>query len=202
MNRLPDNLENPIDNSIRKITDILAKYLTKYKFNPLIITSIGNVWTYFSLYYLRSKNFSRTVIFLILRLMTDYLYDSMTYQYYIPSRFGKWYQCWSNYLFIVILWTITFYEYGYKANRGDYIIWIMISLIALSLFVYNLYNIDRYKDTEKRKDYGYNLDRSFNNTRESVIQSLAISKYFSYSTIIIFTIILVYCFINDKCKLF
>jgi hypothetical protein len=191
MNRLPKELENPIDRNIRNITDNIAKFLTKYNFNPAIITTIGNIWSYLAIKFIRENdenfNKNRIILLLVLRLFTDYLYDSMTYYYYLPSRFNKWYQCISSHLFVIII-------LGFILYRTGNIYQIILSLLMMGLFIYNLYEVDKYKKLEKHQDYGYDIDEKFKDKMKKKEKIMKYTKFFSYSTIIIYTIIILYIY--------
>lgn len=101
--KIPQNLQNPIDNTLIDIVEQLNPYFKKHKFTPNMITSLSLIFGLISnISYLKNKYYISA-----LSLFISYFFDCMdgnyARKYNMQSKFGDYYDHFKDWFIIIIL---------------------------------------------------------------------------------------------------
>lgn len=178
MRKLPEDLENPIDNLIYKLVESVAPTLYEYGFTPNILTTLGNVCTLVFLYFMFNYQFPLAAFFFLLSYIFDCLDGYVARSYNMTSNFGDWYDHTSDTLKIILL----FYAF-LKINKKWGIYTISLIFIFLILSCIYLSHQEVYYD-QPTKSSSLNILQFLNYgaNKYNVHEYLNVSKYVGCGT--------------------
>ena len=89
--KIPENLENPIDNLIYKDIDKVSSLFKKYNFTPNMLTSISAFFGLISIYAISKDKFLSAGIFYFISYYFDCLDGYFARKYDMVTKFGDYY---------------------------------------------------------------------------------------------------------------
>ena len=107
MRKIPNHLENPIDNIYYYYVKKIAARLYKKKITPNQITTVGNIIGFIGLYLLYKKMYLSIALFYMIRYFFDCLDGYYARTHNLVSIFGDYYDHYSDLIiFISYLWIL------------------------------------------------------------------------------------------------
>jgi len=129
--KLPENLENPIDNYIINYGKFLYPIYKKLGFNPNTLTSISLILSLISSYSFYKGNYIISSIMFFISYCYDTFDGNYARTYNMVTQFGDYYDHIKD-LICGILFLIVFYKYN-KLNTPILVISLLLLLIFLIL---------------------------------------------------------------------
>ena len=139
MKKLPQYLENPFDNIIYVVIELIAPTIHKIGLTPNMITTLGNVCTIFFTYYFIEKKYVISSIYFGFSYFFDCLDGFIARSYNLVTKFGDYYDHISD-LVKAIIYIYLFLSTNFYI--GSIYIFI-ISIFAILSFV-NLAHQEKY----------------------------------------------------------
>jgi phosphatidylglycerophosphate synthase len=134
MRKVPPHLDNPIESSILDFGDWILPFLKKTNHTPNILTTYSFILGLLSLYYLYQRNIHIFATLYFLSFVFDCLDGHMARLYNMYSKFGDFYDHFTD--FIVGFGLIIILFKNYRKNISIYvIIFYLIMLFLMNLHV-------------------------------------------------------------------
>lgn len=196
--KIPKHLENPIDNIIYDIVDLIQPLFRKLKFTPNIITTLSILSGVISSYFILNKNFILGGIFYLLAYVLDCADGNYARSFNLCSKFGDYYDHFGDmFKFILVIYSLNKMKtiHTDKNAFNTIILFIMIfsygviiQLACQQIYYNNKYNIINTSDT---LNFLYKLCPA---NKENVTKFLKVTRYIGNGTLILFItmIILIY----------
>lgn len=143
--KIPNTMENPIDNILINISNYLNPYLKKLNFTPNIITTISLVVTLIGIYYIYKGKYKIGSILYFIGYFFDCMDGNYARMYNMVTSFGDLYDHISDTIKYVILLIVIFNLKNIKKKTKL----ISLSIIIISIFISFVHfgcQQDNYKD--------------------------------------------------------
>lgn len=130
MRKTPRELENPFENVLIDITEILLPYFKKWNFTPNILTTFGLVTGLVSAYFLNQRGIILFVVLYILSYFFDVADGLMARKYKMVSKFGDLYDHASDIIKSIVIIYVLYNRYKMTAPWMSVIIgsWVLSSV--------------------------------------------------------------------------
>ena len=178
MRKLPEELENPIDNLIYNIVEKVAPYFYRFKFTPNMITTLGNVCTLFFVKFIFDYQFKIAAFFFGLSYFFDCLDGYFARKYNMVTSVGDYYDHLSD-----TIKAIALYYALYIINKKLFFKILPLFVILFIFLCIHLANQEVFYDKpESSKSLQMLNIFSFSN-QETVVKHLKYSRYFGCGTL-------------------
>jgi hypothetical protein len=131
VNKLPDNIDNPIDVLIFKIIDPQLEMYHAFGFTPNMITTLSLLTGLYASYLVTQKKYIEASISLVFSYYFDCVDGKMARKYNMVTKFGDYYDHISDLTKILLL---LFVLYKDDSNKFKKILLIIIPLTFLSSY--------------------------------------------------------------------
>jgi phosphatidylglycerophosphate synthase len=193
VNKLEDNLDNPIDIAIYNNIDIFMEFYKKLGFTPNMLTTLALFFGILASYFLYNNYF----ILAALSWFISYYYDcfdgKFARKYKMISKFGDYYDHASDIIKTILLLYVLYLKIKpkYTKNKGI-IIFIIIIFIILNILTFAHFGCQEKILKENKNQFESDtLKITENFIFTDCYEQMKISKYFSCGTNIIFIIIVI-----------
>lgn len=133
VNKIPDYLDNPIDNKLYKIIDSHLDFFKKLHLTPNLLTTISLLTGLLSVYSLYKDNFKTSALLLIISYYFDCTDGKMARKYNMTSEFGDLYDHASDTIKHLLLFYVLYCKLkGDKNFNKILIIFIVIFILSMS----------------------------------------------------------------------
>ena len=109
-NKLPPELDNPLDTLYYRVCEYTSEFFHKHGFTPNMITTIGNVFRIMTLYLMYKRRFRLAAVVWLFAYYFDCLDGYVARKYKMASKWGSMYDHVSDEIFsvliIVAIWRI------------------------------------------------------------------------------------------------
>lgn len=129
MRKLPENLENPIDNLLVDIADVFNPYFKELGITPNILTTFNLIFTIASIYTFVNQEYKLAAIFFFLAYFFDCADGNYARKYDMVTQFGDYYDHGVDIFKAIVIYSLLFYTL--YINQQIAIIILLILLIAL-----------------------------------------------------------------------
>ena len=185
--KLDKNQDNPIDNIIYKIVEVLDPIFYKLNFTPNIITTLSLITGLLSGYYFYNNNILCIPLY-ILSYILDCSDGYFARKYNMTSKFGDYYDHISDIIKTsIIIYLI--YIRSKKINKNKLI------LLILSLFILMYYHLSLQELVYNKQENSKSLNL-LNNIMNLNKENIYWSRYFGCGTFLLLIVILMYSSIN------
>lgn len=176
--------ENPIDNFIIYIAEILNTYIFfPLKFTPNMITTLSLIIGLLSIIYFYKNNNILAIILFIIAYILDCADGNYARKYNMVTKFGDWYDHISDIIKIIGIYIIIII---YKPISISHKIFILLGFLILFI----LMNIHLgCQEKLYNKDESYTLNYTKNLCLN--IDYIKLTKYFGCGSLILYTIIII-----------
>ena len=178
MRKLPESLENPIDNIIYNIIDKIAPFFHAMKFTPNMITTLGNICTLIFAYFIFNYRFKLAAFFFGLSYLFDCLDGYLARKYNMVTEFGDLYDHLSDTLKTLVL----FYALYIINKKLLYKIIPFIVILFILVCIHMANQETFYNKPQSSKTLQMLHLFSFSN-KETVEEHLKYSRYFGCGTL-------------------
>jgi len=189
MRKIIGEMENPLDHILLNICDQTMEFFHYYNFTPNMITTLGNIARLISVYYVFEGYKLLFVLFYLLGYFFDCLDGSYARKYNMTSKFGDYYDHFSDIVFNIIL--VYYIFFASTLSDQDYY-WIVVIIYTLLFILLNVHLSCQQVHKGKIGPSGETLD---------LLKPLCISpnmiywtRYFGSGTFISATALLAYIF--------
>lgn len=147
--KIPEELDDPIDNLLYKLCDKLSPYFKDTKHTPNLITTYSLITGLISCYALYKNNITLFILFFLISYFFDCFDGFFARKYKMTSKFGDYYDHIKDAFVYIVLLFILFYKYRLVITPIN----IMIMVILFILFTSHMgcqqsYYKDNNKDVE------------------------------------------------------
>lgn len=188
MQKLPSDLENPIDNFIYIIINLIAPYVYNIGLTPNFITTLGNICTVFFSYYFINRNYAFSSFFYALAYFFDCLDGFIARSYNMITVFGDYYDHISDVIRTLI--------YFYLFLTTNYELGITKIIIILFFIVLNLINLSHqekyYNHPKQSQTLGLLNIFSLANNKSEAGEYLKYTRFFGSGTCILLMTLFIY----------
>lgn len=192
--KIPDELDDPVDNLFYKLCDKLSPYFKRTNHTPNIITTYSLITGLLSCYSLYKNNIIFFVIFFIISYFFDCFDGFFARKYGMTSKFGDYYDHIKDAFVYIVLIFIIFYKYSLAITPINIIIMVILFILFTShMGCQQLY----YKDKNKNVD-GETVDFYQKMCRNK--EDLKYTRFFGPGMLTIFSTLMI-TFIWSKYKL-
>jgi len=187
MRKIPSEYENPFDNYIINMADIIVPYVYKGGFYPNTITSLSGIACIITIILLFQAKYYLAVFFLIVSYFFDCLDGHLARSYNMVTVFGDYYDHISDMLKIFLV-LLTLYYINSEKFLSIFPIFVFVSIMMLIHF--GCQELYYNNDESKTLDFTKNLCPVKNkNDVSEISNALNYTKYFGcgtlYTTLII-----------------
>jgi len=189
MKKIPNELDNPIDNVLIEISDRLSPLFKSFNHTPNIITTYSLVTGLISCYFLNKRDVLLFSIFYIISYFFDCFDGHFARKYDMVTDFGDMYDHIKDMLIFFLILYISIKNSRNRINLPIiFTIFLFLFLATFHLSCQEVNCNDKFKD--KSNSYLYTIKSLCNNK-----DNIKWSRYFGTGT---FTIvyILIICYIN------
>lgn len=188
MRKIPGQMENPIDNVLLYLCDQSMEFFHSMHFTPNMLTTIGNLFRFISVYCVFNDYKLLFVLFYLLGYYFDCLDGFYARKYKMTSKFGDYYDHFSDILFNVVL---VYYIFFVSTLPDQDYYWIAVILYILLFMLMNI-NMGCQQIIKKKEPSGELLDL-FNPLCVSP-DMIYWTRYFGSGTFISVTALLAYIY--------
>lgn len=189
MRKLPNNLDNPVDNLLVNIADIIDPYFKSLGMTPNMITTLGLVSAIISIYKFCLQEYKLSAIFFLLSYFFDCVDGNFARKYNMITDFGDYYDHIVDVLKSVIMYTLIFYTL--YINGQIIIIIILILLLAFQLIYFGCQ--EKYVEKTNKNISSYSLSSlkplCSTNDLENTMKKI---RFIGSGTAILVTTIIIY----------
>ena len=187
MRKIPEKLENPVDNFIYYFVEKIAPIFYKLGFTPNMVTTLGNICTIISIYFFIKQQYYYSALFFFFSYFFDCLDGYIARSYNMTSQFGDFYDHISDMLkmlsFLILFITI---------NHKLALICIPIILIGFILCFIHLANQEiYYGKPESSKTLQVMSPLTNAKTKQDAYNNMMYSRYFGCGTNILLITIMI-----------
>lgn len=189
MKKIPNEIDNPIDNILIEIADRLCPYFYSLNHTANMITTYSLIAGLLSCFFLYKKQLVLFAIWYFISYFFDCFDGHYARKYNMTSDFGDMYDHIKDYLIIIIILYISYLNS--KHNMNKYSITFFITILILMSVHISCQEVncdDNFKDTNNR----FILKSTYLcNNKENIIWT----RYFGCGTFTVLVISLI-CWIN------
>lgn len=179
MRKIPEEYENPIDNILIHVSDYLSPVFYKLGFTPNMITTLSNISCATGIYYLIKNKYELCSFFVFLAYFFDCMDGHFARKYKMTSKFGDYYDHFSDYLkYVAIIYTL------YKTNTSKFFVLFPIFIISLLLMSVYLGCQENYHDGDHSDLLNFTKELCYveDNDDELLLNRMKYTKYFGCGT--------------------
>lgn len=187
MSKLPRELENPFDNFFYDIGNLTLPFFKKTHHTPNILTTYSFGFGIFSVYSLYYGQINQFAIAYILSYLFDCLDGQMARQYNMFSKFGDFYDHFTDTIIGLMTWYVMYMRY--KPNLKT-----LMTIVSIVLILFLLMN----KHIGCQQKYFKNKENNYTESTDNLITLCPIetdlkwTRFFGVGTYILFIVGLVY----------
>lgn len=191
MRKLPSNIDNPIDNLLVDIADMIDPYLKRLGMTPNMITTLGLLSALISIYKFCLEQYKSSAIFFFLSYFFDCVDGNFARKYNMVTDFGDYYDHTVDVFKSVIIYTLLFYSL--YTNDQILVIIILVLLLALQLIYFGCQ--ERYVEKTNKDILSYTLSSlkplcyTPSNNLENTMKTI---RFVGSGTAILITTIIIY----------
>ena len=197
MRKLDKQLENPVDNKIYQFVEHLAPIVKKNNLSPNMITSIGNIFTLISFYFIIKKQPILAIIFVLLGYISDCLDGYVARKYNMVTKFGDYYDHISDLLKHTIIFVLLYFT-----NTTLFMKFVPLILLVILLFGIHLYYQEILYGKFNESPSMYNIQLLFKNflgnTKEIAKERLKYTRYIGGGTSELLLCLLIFLVVGKK----
>lgn len=187
MRKIPEKLENPIDNFIYYFIEKVAPLFYTLGFTPNMITTLGNICTIISIYFFIKQQYYYSALFFFLSYFFDCLDGYVARSYNMTSQFGDFYDHISD-MIKILSFLILFITTNYKLS----LICIPIILIGFILCCMHVANQEiYYGKPESSKTLQFISPLTSAKTKQEAYNNMLYTRYLGCGTNIILIMIII-----------
>ena len=131
MRKIKREFENPFDNILIDICELVSPFFHKLNFTPNGITTLSLITGLLSCYFLHKNSPYMSVSFLLLSYFFDCLDGFYARKYNMVTKFGDYYDHVKDLVVVALLLYIMYTRNKHKLNRKELIIFIFIFSICM-----------------------------------------------------------------------
>lgn len=147
MRKLPKNLDNPIDNILVDVADIISPFLKTLDMTPNAITTVALILALFSINSFVNHEYKTAAIFFFLSYFFDCVDGHFARKYNMVSQFGDYYDHAVDIFKGVVIYSLLFYT----LYINDQILVIIILILLLGLLFVHLGCQEKYVEATNNK---------------------------------------------------
>jgi hypothetical protein len=129
VNKIPEHLDNPIDNILYKIVDSQLPFYKDLNLTPNMLTTISLIFGLSSVYFLKSDKYILSSICYFLAYFYDCADGKMARKYNMTSKYGDLYDHVSDLIKHILLFYVLYYKLKDDRHFYKLIIFFIIILI-------------------------------------------------------------------------
>ena len=189
MKKIPNEIDNPIDNVLIEIADRLCPYFYSLNHTPNMITTYSLIAGLISCFFLYKKQLPLFAIWYFISYFFDCFDGHYARKYNMTSNFGDMYDHIKDYLIIIIILYISYLKSKHNMNKYSISFFILILiLMSVHMSCQELNCDDNFKDVNNT----FILKSNYLCTNKDNIKW---TRYFGCGTFTILAISLI-CWIN------
>lgn len=187
MRKIPQYLENPIDNIFIYFSEIAAPFYNKLKFTANTLTSISLILGLISSVLFLYDDYKLSALVFLLAYYFDCADGFYARKYKLTSKFGDMYDHFADYLKMGLILLLMFS----KNSKKFFTIILPIFIVFGLLTTVQIGCQEKYK---KDDDHGDMLHATRNMCKEDPENVMQISKYFGLGTLMLVFSILIFTY--------
>jgi phosphatidylglycerophosphate synthase len=193
MRKIPVEYENPIDNIMYDLSEIVSPTFHSFGFTPNMVTTLSNISAIIVIILLLEAKYVWSAIFLMIAFFFDCLDGHLARKYKQFSKFGDYYDHASDVIKTVLLLYVLYLKLKPKYNKNKgIIIFIIIIFIILNILTFAHFGCQEQILKENKNQFESDtLKITENFIFTDCYEQLKISKYFSCGTNILFLVIVI-----------
>jgi len=203
MRKLPTDLENPIDNVLVDICDILSPMFYKLHFTPNILTTFSLIFGLYSSYSLHNDLYKQAAIIYLISYFFDCCDGHYARKYKMVSKFGDLYDHTKDILIFILLHTLMFWKYRSKQSCiSPYIVILIVCIYALVGIHIGCQELYYHHKKPSNESPTLSLTRKMclgGKSLKDRERMLSFTRYFGCGTASIITSIILYSLSYYKC---
>lgn len=179
MRKIPENLENPLDNYLLDLCENVSPTFYNYGFTPNMITTLSNITTILVIILLLQAHYNWAAFFVLVAYFFDCLDGHLARKYNMTSDFGDYYDHISDAVKIIaILCTLCYID------SSKLIIIMPFLLVVTILMMMHIGCQEQYYNTTESKslDFMKNLCPVDINNKQEIENKMNYTKYFGAGT--------------------
>lgn len=190
MRKIEREFENPIDNILIDICELVAPYFHQLDFTPNGITTLSMITGVFSCYFLADNKPIISVLFLFLSYFFDSLDGFYARKYDMVTKFGDYYDHVKDVSVTALLLAILYKRNKHKLTTKETIVLLSVALVFYSLMCiqFSLQEI-LYAKPEESETLGF--IKKYVDNKEDAAKLAKITRYFGCGTVILFNMMLI-----------
>jgi phosphatidylglycerophosphate synthase len=188
VNKIPDNLDNPIDNILYKIIDTQLEFYNDLHLTPNLLTTISLISGLSSVYLLKNDQFVISAILWFISYYFDCTDGKMARKFNMTSRFGDLYDHASDTLKHILLFYVLYSKLKDNANYNK------ILIIFIVIFVLSMAQLGCQEKLTKKltnKDESPTLEITEKLVIIDCEEQMKFTRYFGPATITIYLILVI-----------
>jgi len=139
-NKLPRELENPIDNIVIDFTYFFGDSFKRNKFTPNMLTTLSTITAILCLYTVYNKKYILGIVFLFISYFFDCFDGNFARRYNMETHFGDYFDHIKDIIFYVILQLLLFYRLR-KHPLFFIVLFVYLIIFILGLLFHGCTNI-------------------------------------------------------------
>lgn len=203
MRKIPEEIENPLDNICIKSGEPLMPIFKNMGFTPNGLTSMSLLTGILSIYFFMKNNYLLSGIFFMISYLFDCYDGNFARTYNMVTKFGDLYDHFKDLLINGIITILIFYKY----NSADgivrflpYFIFIFLILQSAHLGCQEIYN-DNHNDKNENSILSNFKYMCPSKDKDSAYRIMGYTRYFGCGTNILYMLFLIlYSYEVDKIK--
>ena len=194
MHKIPANLENPIDNLLYNVVEVVAPTFYSLGFTPNMITTLGNICTIIAIYFFLQQKYKMSAVFFFLSYFFDCLDGYIARSYNMVSEFGDLYDHISDavkFISFMLLFLINNRKLAFK--------YIPVMILLVLLMGFHLANQEIYYDNpSSSKTLQIFNTLTTSTTKEEAAEIMKYSRFFGCGTVILFVTAIIAYYKNKQ----
>ena len=196
--KIPPELENPIENICYGLGEYLLPYFKKLNFTPNTLTTISMFFGIMAIYSYTQKKYIHSAIFYFISYLFDCFDGSYARKYNMVSKFGGMYDSIKDMVIHTIMFFLIYNKYK---NLKDWRYFLQFGWVLLYVpGVMHLGCTEKYYDKpEESKILSFYRKFCPTNNKKEIYNIMRIIRFVNFPTILIYILFLiVYSYIVDK----
>ena len=180
MRKIPNNLENPLDNHLIDLCEYVSPTFYNYGFTPNMITTLSNISTILVILLLLNANYVWASFFVLVAYFFDCLDGHLARKYNLTTEFGDYYDHISDAVKIIaILCTL------YYIDSSKLVIVMPFLLIVTLLMMMHIGCQEQYYNSMESQSLHFMKNLcpiDLKNNKEHIENKMQFTKYFGAGT--------------------
>lgn len=192
MKKLPDYLDNQIDNILIKIVDATVDIFYYAGFNPNGVTTLSLIFGILAIYLLKKNKYIESATCYLISYFFDCMDGFMARKYNLTTRFGDYYDHIKDTIIFALLFAVFYLKLKDTSGWKKYIPFIISPLIMTTGIHFGCQEI--YYNNGVDSD-SLDFTKSFcpAKTKNEAKKILYLTKYFSSGSLIVAICLLIVC---------